>query len=67
LEAEAPADPRAAWVLVSAAGKAGDGRTATETHAALDALLKEPAAPARLAEFEAGISRLPAGPHPQAG
>ena len=53
LEAEDPADPRAAWALAAAAKKAGDGRAAADAQAALDALLKEPGAPARLAEFEA--------------
>jgi Flp pilus assembly protein TadD len=53
IEAEDPADPRAALVLAAAAKKAGDGRAAADAQAALDSLLKEPGAPARLAEFEA--------------
>jgi tetratricopeptide (TPR) repeat protein len=53
LESEDPADPRAVRVLLTAARRSGDARTAAEAGAALDALLAEPGAAARLAEFEA--------------
>lgn len=53
LEAEDPADPRVAWLLVSAATRAGDTRAASGAQASLDALIQEPGAAVRLAEFEA--------------
>jgi hypothetical protein len=53
LEAEDPADPRAAWVLLCAAQKSGDAETRTDAQQALNALLKEPGAARRLSEFKA--------------
>jgi hypothetical protein len=40
-------------MLALAAKKAGDAKTADDAQRSLDALLKEPGAAARLAEFEA--------------
>ena len=53
IESDDPADPRAVWVLLAAAKKSGDARAAAYAQGALDDLLKEPGAAARLAEFEA--------------
>jgi tetratricopeptide (TPR) repeat protein len=52
LESEDPADPRAAWVLLQTAKKAGETETAAAAQTALEALMKEPGAGDRVAEFE---------------